>query len=132
MEEIIDYIAKIEDEHRKEDCQTLLKMMSEICNEQPKLWNNSIVGFGTYQYKYESGREGEWFITGFSNRKKSLTIYIVAGFSDYKDLLAQLGNHTIGSSCLYIKGLASIDLDILKLLITKSTEYMKARHFYHN
>lgn len=85
----------------------------------------SIVGFGSYHYKYASGREGDAPITGFSPRKQALTLYIMGGFEQYDDLLAKLGKHTTGSSCLYVKRLSDVDLDVLRELVTKSVDHMK-------
>ena len=92
------------------------------------MWGPSIVGFGNYHYKYESGREGDFFISGFSPRKQNLTIYIMAGFSRYSELMEKLGKYKTGRSCLYIKDLDDIDLKILQKLITESVRYMKKKH----
>ncbi len=94
--------------------------MKEITGEEPTLWGDSIVGFGRYHYTYESGREGDWFLTGFSPRKQNLTLYIMAGFDDYDDLMNKLGKYKTGKSCLYVKKLQDIDLPILKQLIKQS------------
>ena len=118
------FISSIENEIQRGDCRKLAELMSRICKEAPVMWGSSIVGFGTYHYHYASGREGDWFVTGFSPRKKNLTIYIMSGFSEYDDLLARLGKHTTGVSCLYIKSLAGIDLSVLETLIEKSVSYM--------
>jgi len=88
------------------------------------MWGTSTVGFGSYHYKYESGREGVWFKIGFSPRKKSLTLYIMDGFSQYADLLSRLGKYTTGKSCLYVKKLEDIDLSTLRKLVKKSVEYV--------
>jgi hypothetical protein len=92
------------------------------------MWGPSIVGFGSYQYTYESGREGDWFLTGFSPRKQNLTLYIMAGFERWDDLMAKLGRHTTGKSCLYVKRLSDIDAKVLKELVTASVKHMKSRH----
>ncbi len=114
------FIQSISDEQQREDCHVLLKLMRQITKAEPKMWGSSIVGFGSYHYKYESGREGDWFLTGFSPRKQNLTIYIMTGFEDYSDLLKKLGKHSVGKSCLYIKRLEQIDLAVLKNLIEES------------
>ena len=88
------------------------------------MWGSSIVGFGSYHYKYASGREGDSFLTGFSPRKQNLTLYIMAGFDQYEELLKKLGKHTTGKSCLYIKRLENIDLPTLKALIQQSVNHM--------
>lgn len=128
MSEIQAYIDSISDENRQKDCGTLLKMMQEISQENPKIWSNSMVGFGTYHYKYESGREGDWFLTGFSSRKQKLTIYIVAGFAEYEHLLAKLGKFKIGVSCLYINSLADIDLFVLSEMISHSIVFLRTKY----
>ena len=89
------------------------------------MWGDSIIGFGSYRYKYASGREGEWCLTAFSPRKQNLTIYIMTGFDKYDGLMKKLGKHKTGKSCLYIKKLDDIDTEVLKELITQSVEAMK-------
>lgn len=91
--------------------------MTSITGVKPKMWGTSIVGFGEYHYKYESGREGDWFLCGFSPRKQALTLYIMGGLESQKDLLARLGKYKIGKSCLYIKKLEDIDMKVLRSLI---------------
>ncbi len=86
------------------------------------MWDASIVGFGNYRYKYQSGREGDWFVSGFSPRKQNLTLYIMSGFSRYDELLAKLGKHKTGKSCLYINKLEDINLDVLAEMIETSVE----------
>ncbi len=88
------------------------------------MWGESIVGFGRYRYKYESGREGEWMMTGFSPRKNSLTLYIMPGFEPFSDLMQRLGRYKLGKSCLYLKKLEDVDIDVLKELLVKSIEMM--------
>jgi hypothetical protein len=90
------------------------------------MWGDSIVGFGRYHYHYASGREGDWFLTGFSPRAQNLTLYIMSGFSRYDDLMSKLGKHTNGKSCLYLKRLADIDLEVLSELIKQSVAHMSA------
>ena len=119
-----DFMAGME-EKRRADCLAVLAMMKEITGEQPAMWGTSIVGFGNYHYKYASGREGDWFLCGFSPRKQSLTLYIMAGFSDYDALLNKLGKYKTGKSCLYINRLADVDLPTLRTLIKQSFTYMK-------
>lgn len=115
------------DEERAEDCRTLLDLMSEATGEPPKMWGPSIVGFGSYRYEYDSGRSGDWFLTGFSPRKRNLTLYIMAGFDRYDDLMERLGKHSTGKSCLYVKRLADIDMDVLGELVQASVDHMKAK-----
>jgi hypothetical protein len=115
-----DFLKTVEHPQRREDGFELLKMMKEITNEEPTMWGASIVGFGSYHYKYESGREGDMPLTGFSPRKRSLTVYIMSGFEEYKDLLDKLGKHKIGKACFYINKLADVDTTVLKKIIKKS------------
>ncbi|GMW01183.1 MAG: hypothetical protein AMXMBFR84_23200 [Candidatus Hydrogenedentota bacterium] len=119
------YINGIEDESRRNDCKTLIEWMRQATQSTPKMWGPSIVGFGTYHYKYESGREGDWFRVGFSSRKRDLTIYLMAGFDPVADLLAKLGKHKTGKCCLYLKSLDSIDTAVLKKLIAASVQYTR-------
>lgn len=98
--------------------------MQEVTGAEPRLWGSSIVGFGDYHYKYESGREGDWFVTGFSPRKQNLTLYIMAGFDNYDQLLSRLGKYKTGKSCLYINKLDDVDLDVLKELVAQSAAHM--------
>ena len=112
------------DAKRQADCRLILKLMRTITGKKPRMWGTSIIGFGAYHYKYKSGREGDWFVTGFSPRKQNLTIYIMPGFSNYADLLAKLGKYKTSVSCLYVKKLEDVDINVLKKLITKSVQEM--------
>ena len=123
-----DFINQISNEQRKADCLELLKMFSEVTGEPAKMWGDNMVGFGKYHYKYKSGHEGEWFLTGFSPRKQNLTIYIMAGFQNYEELLKDLGKYKTSSSCLYLKKLEDIDRGVLKKLISTSVEDMKKKY----
>ncbi len=107
-------------EGRREDCHTLLAMMSEISGEKPEMWGTAIVGFGTYHYKYATGREGDWMKLGFAPRKQNLTLYFVEGAQTHARLLEKLGKHSCGVGCVYVKRLADIDLDILREMIKAS------------
>ena len=118
------FLQNITDDQVRRDCHTLVALMKGITKHEPKMWGASIVGFGSYHYKYGSGREGDWFLTGFSPRKQNLTIYIMAGFEQHDDLLKKLGKHTTGKSCLYIKSIENINLPTLKRLIQQSVREM--------
>lgn len=120
-----EFLNSIPDQQRRDDCFAIAKMMEEITGDKPKMWGPSIVGFGTYHYKYESGREGDWMLTGFSPRKKDLTVYIMMGFESQAALMQQLGKHTTGKSCLYIKRLADVHIPTLKKLIKASVKQMR-------
>lgn len=119
------FLNGIEDEQRRKDCGTVARIMKRVTKATPRMWGSSIVGFGQYHYKYASGREGDWFVTGFSPRKGDLTVYITSGFEGHQDLMRRLGKHRTGRSCLYINKLADIDLDVLTALIEKSVRQMK-------
>jgi hypothetical protein len=100
--------------------------MSTVTGAEPAMWGSSIVGFGHYHYKYQSGREGEFFLTGFSPRKQNLTLYITSGFDQYGELMQALGKYKTGKSCLYIKSMADISLPVLTDLIERSVAHMRA------
>ena len=122
------FLQALDDEQKQADSFQILEWMEEITGEAPEIWGDSIVGFGSYHYKYESGREGDWFLTGFSPRKKQLSLYIMSGFSRYDELLGQLGKHKTGKSCLYIKRLADVDPSVLQKLISESVAYMREKY----
>jgi hypothetical protein len=126
-ESVTTFLNKVADKTRREDCFDVLEMMRDVTKEEPTMWGSSIVGFGRYRYKYESGREGEWPITGFSPRKGDLTLYIVPGFEIAPDLMKRLGKYKTGKSCLYIRKLADVDRKVLKQLIEKSVKKMSAQ-----
>jgi len=125
-ESVVAFLNSVEHKTRREDAFTLLEMMREITGEEAVLWGSSIVGFGSYHYKYDSGREGDMPLVGFSPRKQSTTVYIMPGFDDYDALLDNLGKHKIGKSCLYMNKLADVDETVLRRLIRRSYEHMKA------
>ena len=114
------FLNNIADDQRRKDCFSVLEIMKAATRTEPAMWGTSIVGFGRYRYKYESGTKGEWFLVGFSPRKQDLTLYIVSGLERYPALLKKLGKHKTGKSCLYIKKLEDVDLSTLKQLIKQS------------
>ena len=122
------FIESVADERKRADARELVCLMSEITGHTPRLWGNSMVGFGSYRYRYASGREGDSFLTGFSPRSTALAIYIMPGFGDYADLLEALGPHKTGKSCLYVKHLDAIDRDILARLVRDSVGQMRSRY----
>ena len=122
------FLQTVTDDRRRADCLAVLKLMKRITRTDPAMWGTSIVGFGSYHYRYASGREGDWPLTGFSPRKQALTLYIMAGFTRYPDLMKRLGKHATGSSCLYIKRLADVDLAVLETLIRESVRHVKATY----
>lgn len=121
VEEFLDAVA---DDQKREDCLTLLEIMKQATGAEPEMWGDSIVGFGTYHYKYASGREGDWMQVGFAPRKQNLTLYIMAGFSRYEELMKSLGKHSTGKSCLYIKKLDDVDMPTLRKLVQESVDHV--------
>lgn len=122
---VADFLAQIDDPQKRADCQQLAQWMAEKTGAAAKMWGASIVGFGSYHYRYASGREGDWFLTGFSPRAQNISVYIMSGFANYASLMAQLGKHKTGKSCLYIKRLSDIDENVLQALIAESVSYMR-------
>jgi hypothetical protein len=114
------FLRSVPDAERRSDCRTLVAMMKELTGADGRMWGPAIVGFGDYHYKYASGREGDWFLVGFSPRKTDLSIYVMAGLDGYAPHLARLGKHKTGKSCLYVKRLADIDLDVLRAILADS------------
>ncbi len=125
---VLDFLNGVEHDQRRADSLRMLTIMQEVTGEQASMWGPSIVGFGTYHYVYESGREGDWMLTGFSPRKQALTLYIMSGFGRFDELLAQLGTFKTGKSCLYVKSLDDIDESVLRELITSSIAHLKERY----
>ena len=119
------FLDEVADERRRRDAIAVSKIMQEITGEKPAMWGASMVGFGSFHYKYASGQEGDWPLVGFSPRKDSLTLYIMPGFAEYGDLLEKLGKHRKGMSCLYIKSLDEVHLPTLKALVRQSVRHMK-------
>ena len=118
------FLEGIKDEKKRQDCYQLLKIMKKATRAEPKMWGTSIIGFGDYHYVYASGREGDWFITGFSPRVQNLTLYTMGGFD--RDVLKRLGKYKTGKGCLYINKLEDVDTKVLDELITKSVKKSKA------
>ena len=119
------YLDAVESEQQRNDSFALIELLSELTGHQPKMWGTSIVGFGSHHYVYASGREGDWPLIGFSPRKQNISIYIMAGFSEYESLMKKLGKHKTGKSCLYIKKLADIDVKVLRDLSEASIAWMR-------
>ena len=118
------FLDAVPDEEKRKDCYEILELMKQVTGEDPKMWGGSIVGFGKYTYEYASGRSGEWPVTGFAPRKQALTLYIMPGFDQYADLMAKLGKHKTGKSCLYIKRLDDVDRDTLRELVESSVKHV--------
>ena len=122
------FLAGVTHEKRREDCRAVVEIMREITGEAPVLWGDSLIGFGSYHYTYESGREGDWPLTAVSPRKQSLTLYIMPGFARYEALMAKLGKYKTGKSCLYVNKLEDIHLPTLRRLIAQSVEHIAKRY----
>src|ERR1044072_916137 len=125
-ESVEDFLNRIPEAERREDCFAVAKMMEEITGEKPKMWGPSIVGFGSYTYKYASGHTGDWPIAAFSPRKKDLTVYLMMGLEKHTELMEKLGKYSHSKSCLYIRRLSDIHLPTLKKLIKTSVKDLKA------
>ncbi len=122
------FLNQIENDSRRQDCLTVMELMKEVTGEEPRMWGDSIVGFGSYHYRGKSGREGDWMLVGFSPRKQNLTLYIMAGFDRYDTLMSKLGKCKTGKGCLYINKLTDVDLQILRELVKQSVDYMRMTH----
>ena len=118
------FLEGINDEKKREDCFQLLKIMKKATKSEPKMWGPAIVGFGDYRYKYASGREGDWFLAGFSPRAQNLTLYLMGGL--HSETLKKLGKYKTGKGCLYINKLEDVDLKVLSTLITDAVKKSKA------
>jgi hypothetical protein len=126
-ESVSAFLDKVADERRRHDCYAVTDIMRAVTKEEPKMWGTSIVGFGRYHYKYDSGREGDMPITGFSPRKGDLTLYIMGGFDAAPELMKRLGKYKTGKSCLYIKKLEDVDVGVLRKLVAQSVKSMAPR-----
>lgn len=127
-ESVEDYFSAIEDDARREDCVALAKLMTNATKHQPKMWGAGIVGFGSYHYKYESGREGDSCLVGFSSRKSDIAIYLVGDFPGRDELLAKLGKHKTAKACLYVRKLSDVDPKVLEQLVVASVKQRKLNH----
>lgn len=121
------FLNSVENDKKRSDSFTILELMKKITNDPPRMWGDSMVGFGRYSYTYKSGHSGEWFITGFSPRKQSLTLYLMTEFEANKELMEKLGKYKTGKSCLYIKTLDDINMDVLETLLQQSVDSMKKK-----
>jgi hypothetical protein len=122
------YLGAIESDERQKDCRALAKLMAKATGEKPKMWGPSIVGFGSYHYKYDSGREGDSCLTGFSSRKGEIAIYLMAEFPKRDQLLAKLGKHKTGKGCLYIKTMSDVDPKVLEQLVAGTLAERARKH----
>jgi len=122
------FLNGIPDVRKRSECRSVGKMMREATGARPHMWGGSIVGYGSYRYRYESGREGSWFLCGYSPRAQNLTIYIMPGFSEFAPLMSKLGKYKTGKSCLYIRSLDEVDKGVLRELIGRSVAVMRSRY----
>lgn len=122
------FINSIEDKQKRLDARKVAAMMREATGSRARMWGSNIVGFGEYHYQYDSGREGDFLITGFSPRKQALTLYVIPGFRHFEPLMNKLGKYKTGKSCLYIKQLADVDEKVLKQLIVGSVKHMRKNY----
>ena len=122
------FLESVGNERRRKDAFELLALMKEVTGQRPKMWGTSLIGFGSYHYRYQSGREGDWPVTAFSPRAQNLSIYIMPGFAHYRALMDKLGKYKTGKSCLYLKRLDDVDRNVLKRLVARSVADMKKRY----
>ena len=125
---VSEYLNSIGDESKRKDCKKIAKMMKAATGKKPKMWGKSIVGYDEYHAVYESGRELDWMRIGFAARKQAITLYIMDGFKKYDSLMKKLGTHKTGKSCLYIKRLSDIDIDVLQKLIAESLKHFEKKY----
>lgn len=125
---VTEFMNSIEDPQRRADARKLAAMMRRVTGKRARMWGSSIVGYGTYHYKYASGREGDFMVAGFSPRKQALAVYIMAGFGRFDALMSKLGKYKTGKSCLYIRRLLDVDEEVLEKLIAGSVKYMR-KHY---
>lgn len=127
-ESVVVFLDKIEYVKKRLDCYTILNLMKSVTGFEPKMWGESIVGFGSYHYKYASGHEGDSALVGFAPRKNNITIYIMPGFERYEALMSKLGKYKSGKSCLYIKSMSDVDPLVLRELVKESVQWMRQQY----
>jgi hypothetical protein len=125
---VSEFINSIDDPQKRADVRKVAAMMRRATGKRATMWGPSIVGYGTYHYKYASGREGDFMIAGYYPRKQALVVYILAGFGRFESLMKKLGKYKTGKSCLYIKRLSDVDEKVLERLITNSVKYMRKNY----
>ena len=124
----VDFIAAVEHPVRRADAETLNELMTRVTGCEPRMWGPTIVGFGRYRYRYDSGREGDSMLTGFSPRKANLVVYTMPGYDDIDEQLQRLGKHKLGKSCLYINKLADVDLAVLEEIVADGVAKMRSAY----
>jgi hypothetical protein len=128
IDSVEDFVDALDNPQRQRDCREMIGVMRAITGEEPVMWGGGMVGFGRYHYRYDSGREGEFFLTGFAPRKSAFTVYVMPGLERYAGSLQQLGPHRTGRSCLYLKTLGAVDRDVLADIIRDSVDVMRQRY----
>ncbi len=123
-----DFVETVQHPTRRADAKTLLELMTRVTGCKPRMWGPSIVGFGQYHYKYETGREGDSLMTGFSPRKARMVVYVMPGYDDMSEQLAKLGKHKLGKSCLYINKLADVDLEVLEQIVADGVASVRRQY----
>ncbi|WP_224363584.1 DUF1801 domain-containing protein [Hyalangium versicolor] len=123
-----DFLAKVSPEKKRKDALALCELMKKVSKCEPRMWGAGIIGFGDYRYQYASGREGDWFVVGFSPRKQNFALYIMPGVDAYEALVTKLGKYKTGKSCLYINALEDVDVATLSKIIQKAVADTKKRH----
>ncbi|MEL7257739.1 MAG: DUF1801 domain-containing protein [Pseudomonadota bacterium] len=131
QQSVADFIVNVEPEQRRKDAQTLVSFFHDVTKFEPVMWGASIIGYGRYHYVYDSGREGDFLATGFSPRKSALSVYIMPGYADFGSILARLGKHKLGKSCLYINKLEDVDMDVLAELVRAGLSDLATRWTVH-
>ncbi|MCR9144194.1 MAG: DUF1801 domain-containing protein [bacterium] len=121
-------LTAITHDGKRDDARRLIKLMRKITRKAPRVWGGNMIGFGSYHYKYESGREGDMFVSGFAPRAQNLVVYVMQGFASADDLMPRLGKFKTGKSCLYLKRLDDVDQAVLEELITRSVVYMRGKY----
>lgn len=126
--DVAEFVGGLADEAARRDCLRLLDVMRRVTAAEPEMWGERIVGFGRYHYRYASGREGDWFLAGFSPRKRDLTIYLMEGFDGYTELLGRLGKFRTGKSCLCVARLSDVDIAVLEELLAASVDRLRRQN----
>ncbi|EQA34792.1 PF08818 domain protein [Leptospira inadai serovar Lyme str. 10] len=127
-ESVSDFLKNVGDESVRTSCKKIYEIMKRVSKEKPVLWGGTMIGFGKYHYVYESGRQGDMFLVGFSPRKSNITIYIMPGFKEYEDLLGKLGKYKTGKGCLYLRTIRDVNVPVLEELIKKSFQQMRKKY----
>ncbi len=125
---VTEFLKGIDDPQKRKDCKAVAKIMREATGSRAAMWGPGMVGFGSYHYVYDSGREGDLFLVGFAPRKQNLTLYLLEGFAGYKSLMKKLGTHKTGKSCLYLKRLEDVDQEVLRKLIEGSVAATRKKY----